>query len=66
MRKELRISVLLFTIFNIVRLISDEIGHEIFILHFFLGGLCAGAFLEMVIGMLPEATYIKLKSLKMK
>jgi len=64
MRKELKIGILLFAIFNVINLIVRDFVPEIPVLHFFLGGFAALAFAEIIIGILPEPTYFKLKHFK--
>lgn len=64
MRKELKIGILLFAIFNLANLIVNHLLPEIPILHFILGGLVGLAFCQITIGILPEAAYLKLKNLK--
>ncbi|KNZ40343.1 hypothetical protein [Acetobacterium bakii] len=64
MRKELKIGILLFAIFNLINLFAHDIVPELPVLHFFLGGLAALAFMEIIIGILPEPTYLKLKQFK--
>lgn len=64
MRKETKIGLLLFAIFNVVHLITNEIGPEIVVLHFILGGLVGLALAEIIIGLLPESAYFRLKKFK--
>lgn len=64
MRKELKIGLLLFALFNLVNLFTNNLFPEIPALHFILGGLAGLAFCQTVIGILPEATYLKLKKFK--
>lgn len=64
MRKEIKIGVILFAIFNVLNFIAIEIGTEIIPLHFCLGGLAALAFAEIIIGLLPESIYLKVKNCK--
>ncbi len=64
MRKELKIGILLFAIFNLANLMINHLFPEIPALHFILGGLAGLAFCEIIIGILPETTYLKLKNLK--
>lgn len=64
MRKETKIGFLIFAIFNIVNFITNEIGREIPILHFCLGGLAGLAFAALIIGLLPESIYLKIKDYK--
>jgi hypothetical protein len=66
MRKETKIGLLILAIFYVLNLITKEIGEEIFVLHFLLGGLVGLAFAEMVIGLLPESIYLKIKNFKKK
>lgn len=64
MKREVKISILLFAIFNIVNLIVNNFFPEILALHFLLGGLAGLAFAQIIIGILPEPTYLKLKAFK--
>lgn len=64
MRKELKIGILIFAIFNVINFIIRDFVPEIPVLHFFLGGFVALAFAEIIIGILPEPTYLKLKHFK--
>ena len=64
MRKELKIGLLLFAIFNLANLVINHLLPEIPALHFILGGLAGLAFCQTIIGILPETTYLKLKKLK--
>lgn len=64
MRKELKIGLLLFAIFNLANLVINHLLPEIPVLHFILGGLAGLAFCQTIIGILPEASYLKLKNLK--
>jgi len=64
MKKEMRNAVILFTVFNIINFITIVIGKEIAILHFIRGGLAGLAFTQVIIGLLPESTYVKLKNFK--
>jgi len=64
MRKEIKNGVLLFTLFNIINLIIIVIGKEIVVLHFCRGVLAGLAFTQVIIGMLPESIYLKVKSFK--
>lgn len=64
MRKELKIGLILFALFNLVNLFTNNLFPEVSALHFILGGLAGLAFCETIIGILPETTYTKLKKLK--
>jgi len=64
MRKEIKIGILLFAIFNVVNLITNEVGTKFAVLHFLLGGLAGLAFAEIIIGLLPESIYLSLKNHK--
>ena len=64
MRKETKIGLLLFAIFNILNFITKEVGTEMPILHFCLGVLTGLAFLYIIIGLLPESNYLKLRRFK--
>lgn len=64
MRKEIKIGILFFAIFNILNLIANVIGKEILALHFFRGGFAALALVEIIIGLLPESIYLKVKNSK--
>lgn len=64
MRKEVKIGLLLFAVFNIIRYITNEIVSEVPVIHFFLGGLVGLSLVHLIIGLLPEATYLKLKAFK--
>lgn len=66
MRKELKIGLLLFAVFNLVNLFVNNRFPEIPALHFILGGLAGLAFCQIIIGILPESAYLKLKKLKKK
>ena len=66
MRKEIRIGVLIFAVYNIIYLITKVIDTEIVVLHFCLGGLAGLAFVEIIIGLLPESIYFKIKNFKKK
>lgn len=63
-RKEIKIGIFLFTIFNVINFITDQIGTEIFIFELLLGGIAGVAFAEIIIGSLPETIYVKLKNFK--
>jgi len=64
MRKELKIGLLLFALFNLVNLFVNNLSPEVPALHFILGGLAGLSFCGTIIGILPETTYTKLKKLK--
>ncbi|WP_373482196.1 hypothetical protein [Acetobacterium sp.] len=64
MRKELKIGLLLFAIFNLINFIIKNLLPEIPVLHFILGGLAGLALCQIIIGILPAATYLKLKNFK--
>jgi len=64
MRKELKTGILLVVIFNVINLVVRDFVLEMPVLHFFLGGLAALAFAEIIIGILPEPSYVKLKQFK--
>lgn len=57
MRKEIKNGVLFFSLFNIINLINIVIGKDIPILHFCCGVLAVLAFLQVIIGLLPESIY---------
>lgn len=63
-RKEIKIGIFLFTIFNVINFITDQIGTEIFVFELLLGGIAGVAFAEIIIGSLPETIYVKLKNFK--
>lgn len=64
MRKEVKVGILLFAIFNILNLIINNFFPEIPVLHFILGGLVGLALSQIIIGILPEPAYLKLKHFK--
>jgi len=64
MRKEIKIGGLLYVIFIVVRFFTKEILTEVPVIHFFLGIFVGLAIVEIIIGLLPEATYLKLKTIK--
>ncbi len=64
MRKETKIGILLLALFNIINFITTNIAPEIHILHFLLGGLAGLSLCQIVIGILPESAYLKLKNFK--
>lgn len=64
MRKEVKVGILLFAIFNILNIIANNLLQEIPMLHFILGGLVGLALSQIIIGILPEPTYKKLKRSK--
>ncbi|MDZ5724414.1 hypothetical protein [Acetobacterium sp. K1/6] len=64
MRKELKIGILLFAIFNLINFFSKNMLPEMPALHFILGGLVGLALCQIIIGILPESTYLKLKNFK--
>ncbi|MBI4858576.1 MAG: hypothetical protein HY818_17715 [Acetobacterium woodii] len=66
MKREVKLGILLFAIFNIVNLIANTILPEMPILHFIQGGLVGLALSQIIIGILPEPTYLKLKNFKKK
>jgi hypothetical protein len=66
MKREVKVGILLFAIFNIVNLIANTILPEMPILHFLRGGLVGLALSQIIIGILPEPAYLKLKNLKKK
>lgn len=66
MRKELKIGILLFAIYNLANLIINQMLPEIPALHFILGGLVGLSSCLIIIGLLPESTYLKLKNFKKK
>lgn len=63
-RKEIRNAVIIFSLFNLVNLIVLFIGQEISILHFVRGALAGMAFVEVLIGLLPESAYLSIKNFK--
>jgi len=64
MRKELKIGILLFAVFNLINFFTKNILPEIPALHFILGALVGLALCQIIIGILPESTYLKLKNFK--
>lgn len=64
MRKETKIGILLLVLFNIINFIATDIFPEIPMLHFLLGGLVGLSLCQIVIGILPESAYLKLKNFK--
>ncbi len=64
MRKEVKIGLLLFAIFNVLKYITNEIVSEVPVIHFILGGLVGLSLVHIVIGSLPESTYSKIKAFK--
>ncbi|MBU4540573.1 MAG: hypothetical protein KJ774_05050 [Firmicutes bacterium] len=64
MRKELKTGILFFAIFNLINFFAKNIISELPVLHFILGGLVGLALCQIIIGILPETTYLKLKNLK--
>jgi hypothetical protein len=64
MRKELKIGILLFAIFNLINFWSKNVISELPALHFIVGGLTGLALCQIIIGILPESTYLKLKHFK--
>jgi hypothetical protein len=64
MRKETKIGLLFFAIFNILNFIHNKMASDIPLLHFTIGILVGLGFLYIFIGILPESVYIKIKSLK--
>lgn len=63
-RNEIKIGIFLFTIFNVINFITDQIGTETFVFELLLGGIAGMAFAEIIIGLLPETIYVKLKNFK--
>ena len=64
MRKEIKNSVILFAVFNVLNFITIVIGKEILVLHFCRGIMAGLAFIQVIIGVLPESIYLKVKSFK--
>lgn len=64
LRKEVKVGILLFAIFSILNLIINNFFPELPVLHFLLGGLAGLAFSQIIIGILPEPAYLKLKNFK--
>lgn len=64
MRREFKLGVLIFAIFNFIRFIAEDILKEVPEIHFILGVLAAMSLVYIMIGTLPENTYLKIKSLK--
>lgn len=64
MRREVKVGILLFAIFNILNIIVNNFFPEIPVFHFILGGLVGLALCQIIIGILPESAYIKLKRFK--
>ncbi|MBC3798232.1 hypothetical protein [Acetobacterium tundrae] len=62
MRKETKIGILLLVLFNIINFIATDISPEIPMLHFLRGGLAGLSLCQIVIGILPETAYLKLKN----
>lgn len=65
MKKEVKIGILLFAVFNVLNLIFNEIVAETPVLHYLLGGLVGLSLAMIIIGILPESVYLKLKEFKM-
>lgn len=63
-RNEIKIGIFLFTIFNVIHFVTDQIGTETFVFELLLGGIAGMAFAEIIIGLLPETIYVKLKNFK--
>lgn len=64
LKKEVKIGILLFAVFNVLNLIFNEIFAEMPTLHFLLGGFAGLSLTMIIIGILPEAVYLKLKDFK--
>jgi hypothetical protein len=65
MKKEIRIGLLFLALYNLLNFtVNYVLEREIPALHFFLGAFIGFALAEIVIGMLPESVYDKLKSHK--
>jgi len=64
MRTEVKIGIVLFAIFNFANLMLQSLIAEMPLLHFIIGMLVGLSFCLIIIGILPETTYLKLKKLK--
>ena len=64
MRKEIKNAVMLFALFQVVNFISILTGNEIQVLHFCLGIIAALAFMELIIGLLSDSIYHKVRNFK--
>lgn len=65
MRKEIKNAVMLFGLFQVVNFISIQTGKEIqALLHFCLGIIAALAFMELIIGLLSDSIYHKVRNFK--
>lgn len=64
MRKEIKNAIMLFALFNTINFITIVIGKEILALHFCCGVFAGLAFTEIIIGLLPESIYLKVKNFK--
>jgi hypothetical protein len=66
MRKELKIGLVLIMIFNLTNgLLRGVIGENMF-LEFISGGLCGGGLLGIILGIIPDTAYLKIRRLKGK
>ena len=63
-RKEIRTAVLLFALFQVVYFISMQLGEEIRAVHFALGIIAGLAFSALLIGLLSDSVYQRLKNFK--
>lgn len=64
MRKEFKLGVMLFAIFNVVRFIAKDILTELPAIHFILGVIVGLALVHIMIGSLPEDKYLRIKAFK--
>ncbi|MFH5836763.1 hypothetical protein ACHAL6_11895 [Proteiniclasticum sp. C24MP] len=63
-RKELKNAVMFFALFQVVNFISIQTGREIRALHFLLGIIAGLAFSELMIGLLSDSVYHRIRSFK--
>lgn len=65
MKKEIRMGLLFFALFSILRFtVNNVLEKDIPALHFLMGAFIGLALAEFIIGMLPESVYDKLKNCK--
>lgn len=63
-RKEIQTAVLLFALFQIVHFIFMQLGEEFRAVHFALGIIAGLAFSALLIGLLSDSVYQRLKNFK--
>ncbi len=64
LRKETKVGLICFVVFNILNYIAIETGSELPLLHFCTAGFIGLSISFLIVGLLPENVYTKVKNIK--